>query len=127
VAEVRRQETAVFARDRLKYLYDALVINAKLFQPEQRFYLFVSHALNHAGVVIEGIDLERHFREYIEEIVDRAVETGEMRGDFEIDLTAYLIGIIIEALLQRQFAGRHLPRRRTEEYLISFLFDGVRA
>jgi AcrR family transcriptional regulator len=127
VEEIRRNETAVYARDRVKYLYDSLVINAKLYQPEQKFYLFVTHALNHAGVVIEGIDLELHFRLYIREIVERAVQTGEIRGDFEIDLTAYLVGIIVEALLQRQFAGRHLPRRQTEQYLISFLFDGVKA
>jgi hypothetical protein len=94
---------------------------------EQKFFLFVTHGLDHAAVELEGIDLERHFQRYVEEIVDRGVQTGEIRGDFEVDLTGYLVSIIIEALLRRQFSGRHLPLRRTEEYLISFLFDGIKA
>jgi hypothetical protein len=87
----------------------------------------VTHGLDHAGVVLEGIDLERHFRSYVEEIVTRGVETGEIRGDVEVDLTGRLVSMLIGALLQRQFSGRFLPRRRTEEYLISFLFDGIKA
>lgn len=126
VAELRQSETAALARDRLRYLYDSLVINAKLHTSEQKFFLFVTHGLDHAGVVLEGIDLERHFRRYVDEIVARGVETGEIRGDFEVDLTSYLVSMLIEALLRRQFSGRFLPRRRTEEYLISFLFDGIR-
>jgi len=126
VREIRTRETAAFARDRLRYLYDSLVVNVKMYRPEQQFYLFATHALHHAGVVIEGIDLERHFREYVNEIVRRGTETGEIRADFDVELTGYLVAIIIDALLQRQFSGRHLPRRQTEEYLVSFLFDGIR-
>ncbi len=127
VEELKRQETAVLARDRLMYLYDSLVVNAKLHTSEEKFFLFVTHALDHAGVVLEGIDLERHFRRYVGEIVERAVRTGEIRGDFEVDLTGYLVSIIIEALLRRQFSGRRMPRRQMQEYLISFLFDGIKA
>jgi len=127
VAELRHGETAALARDRLRYLYDSLVINAKLHSSEQKFLLFVTHGLDHAGVMLEGIDLERHFRDYVREIVQRGVQTGEIRGDFDVDLTEYLVSVIIEALLRRQFSGRHTPRHRTEEYLISFLFDGIKA
>ncbi len=35
--------------------------------------------------------------------------------------------MLIEALLRHQFSGRSMPRRSTEEYLISFLFDGIKA
>ncbi|HUV29794.1 MAG TPA: TetR/AcrR family transcriptional regulator [Acidobacteriota bacterium] len=126
LAEIRRQEKTVFARERLRYLYEALVLNAKLYRSEQRFYLFVTHALRHAAVVTEGIDLERHFRQYVCEIVERAAQTGEIRADFEVDLTGYLVSNIIEALVQRQFSGHRTPRRETEEYLVSFLFDGIK-
>lgn len=126
-ADLRAAETVALARNRLAYLYDALVVNAKIHTSEQRFFLFVTHGLDHAGVVLEGIDLERHFRSYVEEIVTRGVETGEIRGDVEVDLTGRLVSMLIGALLQRQFSGRFLPRRRTEEYLISFLFDGIKA
>lgn len=127
VADLRRTETVALARNRLAYLYDALVVNAKLHASEQQFFLFVTHGLDHAGVVLEGIDLERHFRAYVGEIVTRGVETGEIRGDVEVDLTGHLVSMLIESLLRRQFSGRFLPRRRTEEYLISFLFDGIKA
>ena len=127
VAGLRQAETAVFARDRLRYLYDALVVNAKLHPTDQQFFLFVSHGLDHSGVVLEGIDLERHFRLYVREIIQRGVQVGEIRADFDFDLTEYLVSVILEALLRRQFSGRHLYRRRIEEYLVSFLFDGIKA
>jgi AcrR family transcriptional regulator len=127
VAGLRQAETAVFARDRLRYLYDALVVNAKLHPTDQHFFLFVSHGLDHSGVVLEGIDLERHFRLYVREIIQRGVQVGEIRADFDFDLTEYLVSVILEALLRRQFSGRHLYRRRIEEYLVSFLFDGIKA
>jgi AcrR family transcriptional regulator len=127
VAELRQNEKTAMARDRLRYLYDSLVVNAKLHPTEQKFFLFVTHALDHAGVVLEGIDLERHFRAYVREIVTRGAQTGEIRGDFDVDLTEYLVSMIVEALLRRQFSGHHVPVKRTEEYLISFLFDGIKA
>ena len=126
VAELQRLETAVLLRDRIAYLYQSLVVNAKLHASEQKFYLFVTHALDHAGVVLEGIDLERHFRVYVEQITKRAMQTGEVRGDFEVELTASLVSIVIEALLLKQFSGRRLPRHQMEEYLVSFLFDGIK-
>ncbi len=127
VAELRRNEQVALARSRLLYLYDALVVNASIHASEQQFFLFVAHGLDHAGVVLEGIDLERHFRLYVEEIVTRGVETGEIRGDVEVNLTGYLVSMLIEALLRHQFSGRSMPRRSTEEYLVSFLFDGIKA
>jgi AcrR family transcriptional regulator len=127
VAEMRRQEDVALARDRLLYVYQSLVVNAKLHPDEQRFYLFVTHALDHAGVELEGIDLERHFRRYIREIVARAVDTGEIRGDFEVELTEYLVSSIVEALVRRQFSGKRMPLLQTQEYLVSFLFDGIKA
>ncbi|RKX23615.1 MAG: hypothetical protein DRP45_10130 [Candidatus Zixiibacteriota bacterium] len=127
VADMRKAETAVLARDRLLYLYQSLVLNATLHPSEQKFYLFVTHALDHAGVVLEELDLERHFHDYVRQIVERGVQTGEIREDFEVDLTESLVSIVIEALVRRQFSGRRVPRRRMEEYLISFLFDGVKA
>jgi AcrR family transcriptional regulator len=127
VGELRQNEHAALARDRLRYLYDSLVVNAKLHPTEQMFFLFVTHGLDHAGVTLQGVDLERHFREYVREIVTRGVHTGEIRGDFDVDLTEYLVSMLLEALLRRQFSGRHMPLKRTEEYLISFLFDGIKA
>jgi AcrR family transcriptional regulator len=127
VAELKQNESAVLARARIMYLYQSIVVNAKLHTSEQKFFLFVTHALDHSGVVFEGLELERHLVAYVREIVERGVQTGEIRRDFEVELTGYLVAIIMEALLRRHFSGRHLPLRQTEEYLISFLFDGIKA
>lgn len=125
-AEIKAAEKAVLAKDRLLYLYQSLVINAKLYKAEKKFYLFVTNALDHAGVSLEGIDLRRHIKSYITEIISRAVETGEIRGDYEVDLTGHLVSLIMGALLDRQYRGQ-LTRHELEDYLISFLFDGIKA
>ncbi len=127
MAEIRKNETAVLAKDRLMYLYQALVVNSKLFQDEERFFLYTTAAMSHSTVVIEGIDLSRHFRSYVNEIIERGVQTGEIRGDFEVEITGYLVSVIIEGLLRRQYTDQKMHWRQTEEYLISFLFDGITA
>ena len=127
VAEVRRNEKAVLARDRILYLYQALAVNTKLFRDQQRFYLFVTNAIQHAAVALEGLDLERHLQSYVDEIIHRGVQTGEIRADYEVALTGHLVSMIIGALLDREYGDRPMTRHQTEEYLVSFLFDGIKA
>lgn len=127
VTEIRKNETSVFVRDRLSYLYQALVINSKLYKEEERFYLYLTSSRDHATVVIEGLDPSRHFQEYINDIIERGVETGEVRSDFRVDLTGYLVTLIIEGLIRRQFTNQILSRREMGDYLISFLFDGIKS
>lgn len=125
--EVRAHETAVLARDRILYLYHAIVVNSKLYRPERLFYLYAVAAANHGGVTIEGIDLERHFTGYVAEIIGRGVQTGEIRSDFEVELTSYLVSILIGGLAGRQYGRGGVAMKQTGEYLVSFLFDGIKA
>jgi len=127
IGEIRRKEGAVLARDRLRYLYQSLVVHSRLFRPEERFFLFVTLAAGHSAVRVEGIDLERHIREYIAEIIGRGEKTGEIRGDFDVDLTGHLVSLIVAGLIRHRYADQRLPRREIEDYLISFLFDGISA
>ncbi|HKK20014.1 MAG TPA: TetR/AcrR family transcriptional regulator [candidate division Zixibacteria bacterium] len=127
VDEIRNGERAVLARDRLLYLYQALVVNSKLFKDEEKFFLFVTTAMNHSGVALEGIEIGRHIREYVDEIIERGVQTKEIRGDFEVDLTGYLVSLVMEGLVRRQYSEGKTHRRQTEEYLVSFLFDGIKS
>ncbi len=127
VAEIRKGETAALARERLLYFYQTLVVNSKLFRDEERFFLFITSAMNHSAVALEGIDPQRHIFDYISEIIERGVQTGEIRGDFEVDLTGYLVSLVMEGLVRRQFTSARLHRRETEQYLVSFLFDGIKA
>ncbi len=125
--ELRLKETVVLARERLWYLYEALVVNSKLYPEQERFFLFVTRGLEHAGVRLEGIDLEQHFDDYIAEIIRRGEQTGEIRGDFDVELTAHLTSLIMAGLVRRRYSGRRQARRETAEYLISFVFDGIKA
>lgn len=127
MVELRSHERVVLARQRLLYLYEAVVVNSKLYPAQERFFLFVTRGLEHAAVKLEGIDLERHFNDYIAQIIRRGEETGEIRGDFDVELTAHLTSLIIEGLVRRRYTRGQLPRHETAEYLISFLFDGIKA
>lgn len=89
--------------------------------------MFVTRGLEHSAVELEGMDLERHFNDYIAEIIQRGEQTGEIRGDFDVELTARLTSLLIEGLVRRRYTAGSLPRRETGEYLISFLFDGIKA
>jgi AcrR family transcriptional regulator len=127
LADIKRQETAVLARDRILYLYRELVVNCRLSRTEQRFYLFLTNALPHAGVTLEGIELERHFHNYVVEIIRRGEETGEIRGDFDVEMTAHLTSLVIAGLVNREYSGSRTSVHTAEAYLISFLFDGIKA
>ena len=127
VAEIRGSEKAALAREKLLYFYQALVVNSKLFKDEEKFFLFITSAMNHSAVALEGIDPQRHIFEYVNEIIERGVQTGEIRGDFEVELTGYLVSLVMEGLVRRQFTSARPHRRETEGYLVSFLFDGIKA
>jgi len=127
VNEIKTKEPSALARERLLYLYQTLVANSKLHKSEEKFYHFITSAMHHSAVAIEGIDLEQHFHDYVAEIIERGEQTGEIRGDFDVALTAHLVALVISGLVSRQSADRGMLRSRTEVYLISFLFDGIKA
>ncbi|HOZ07957.1 MAG TPA: helix-turn-helix domain-containing protein, partial [candidate division Zixibacteria bacterium] len=87
LADIRRTDGGGLARQRLLHLYRAAAVTSRLHPTEERFYLFVTRALNHAAVALEGIDCERHFSDYVAEIIARGEQTGEIRRDFESALT----------------------------------------
>jgi TetR/AcrR family transcriptional regulator len=126
VGDIRKAETAVLARDRLLHLYHAAVVNAKLYPAERVFYLFVTNATAHAAVAVEGIDLERHIAEYVREIITRGEQTGEIRGDIDVSMTAHLVSILLGELVGGEPKGKPTSGRPSGEALISFLFDGIK-
>jgi len=124
---IRRTEQGSLVRQKLSHLFKALMANSYLYPAEKRFYFFTTQALEHSGITLHGIDLERHIRDYIEEIIRRGEETGEIRGDFGVELTSHLVSLIIGALVKSTFQEAKLHNSETEKYLISFLFDGIKA
>jgi hypothetical protein len=63
----------------------------------------------------------------VAEIISRGVQTGEIRADFEVELTSYLVSILIGGLAGRQYGRGGVALKQTGEYLVSFLFDGIKA
>jgi AcrR family transcriptional regulator len=127
VADIKTKEPSALASERLLYLYQTLVANSKLNKSEEKFYHFITNAMYHSVVTIEGIDLERHFHDYVTEIIERGEQTGEIRGDFDVDLISHLVALVIGALVCRQYADSERLQSWIEEYLTSFLFDGIKA
>ena len=125
--EIRKAEPGPMVRQKISHLYDTLVINSRIYSNEEKFYLFATRAIDHSAVSLQGIDLERHLVIYVEEIVRRGEETGEIRGDFNIDLTSNLVSLIIGALVNNTYGRKKETLRETESYLITFLFDGISA
>lgn len=125
IANIKEEEKAILARDRLLYLFQALAANSKLSEAEEKFFLFITSATKHLAVTIEGIDLERNIHEYIYEIIERGVQAGEIRSDFDFEFTGYLVSLIIGALIKRNYNDKNPVPEHIEEYLITFLFDGI--
>lgn len=124
---IQRTEPSPLVRQKLSHLFKALIANSYLYPAEKRFYFFITQALEHSGVTLHGINLERHIQDYIEEIIRRGEETGEIRGDFGVESTGYLVSLIIGALVKNTFQETILHNSETERYLMSFLFDGIKA
>ena len=127
IANIRRDNKTVLARDRLLHLYNVSMTGAHLTPDEKIFYLFVTKASAHANVTIEGIDLEQHLRSYIQEIIERGEQTGEIRGDHDLRMTGHVFFSLFTALIDQEFAGDHPTALPTGKQLISLLFDGIRA
>jgi len=127
VLEIKKNEKVALARDRLKYLYCSIVLESDLDISERIFYLFATRALEHAGVQIEGIVLGRHFSDYVEEIFQRGVETGEVRGDISPDITGFIVSRLIQALTDFSYSERTILPDIDPSNLISIIFDGVTA
>ncbi len=123
---IKATEPSPLARERLLHLFRSLVDNPHMSRDEEKFYHFITDAVHHSAVSLEGINLEQYLHAYISEIITRGEETGEIRGDFDIDLTAHLVSLIIGALVSWQYSGKSSYQHDMGEYLISFLFDGIK-
>ncbi len=124
---IKAAEKSALARDRLVALYRSVVTQTELRPGEQKFYLFVTDAVAHAGIELEGIDLARHFHNYIGEIIKRGVRTGEVRGDLDTEANAQIVSLVIDGLIRGKYSGQAITHPDIEDRLASLLFDGIGA
>lgn len=126
VEQIRRRETAVFSRDRLKYAFAVLVADCDLSDSQKRFYQFATHAIMHAGIAVAGVDLERHLRDYVAEIIRRGAQIGEIRGDIPSALLAQLTQALFRGMVDRAYVGKEKFSAGSTEHIVSVWFDGVK-
>lgn len=126
VAEIRAGDRFGLSRQRLLHLHEALLVNARVHAVEKRFYLFVTNALEHSAVRLEGLDLERHVYDYIREIVTRGEQTGEIRGDINIEITSRLVLQVFRGIMLRKELSRMVVQKEGAA-LMTLLFDGLKA
>lgn len=127
MARVRKDEKAVHARDRIRYIIEAVVVDPELTSEQKRFYQFASHALQHSGISVAGVEVERHMHSFVSEIVLRGMQTGELRRDVPSVKLADLIQAMLRGLMDGAYLGRESISRDTAERYVSAIFDGVKA
>ena len=126
IARVRKSEKAVHARDRINYVLEAMVVDPKLSAEQKLFHQFASHALQHSGISVAGVEIERHLQSYISDVVLRGMQTGELRGDIPSVQLAGLIQAMLRGLMDRTYLGRESIAQDTAERFTSAIFDGVK-
>lgn len=124
--KIRARETAVMAKDRVLQLILALGSREFLQTVEKMFYLFAVNSLHHSAVAVEGMYLERHLYDFISEIIRRAVDTGEVRSDYDTEVTIRFVARTIDGILTDLFLSGKIPDRETTAPLIEYLFDGIK-
>jgi len=127
IEDFKRTETSILARDKLKDLIRALTSRGKLNVTEKVFYLFATNALYHSAVTVEGINIPRHLNNYINEVVVRGAETGEIRKDYAPTETAAIVASALNAILIHYFLRNVQPDESRVQSFISILFDGIKA
>jgi AcrR family transcriptional regulator len=124
--QIRKQEKAAFSRERLRYAFTVLIADCDLSDDQRRFFQFATHAIMHAGVAVAGVDLERHMREYLGEIIVRGIQTGEIRGDISSATLVTLTQAMFRGMIDRVYVGRESLTEDSGEKFVSVLFDGVK-
>ncbi len=125
VENIRRTESKVLARDRIKFIFVSAASKSALEDIEKKFYLFAANALNHSAVTVVGINIGRHINEYMNEIIKRGVETGEIRADLPAVATEAIVVGTFNSMLGRYFLSDSQPDDATVRSFISILFDGI--
>jgi len=123
VREIRAQETASLARERLASLFQSATAAIGLDETEREFYHFATEALRHSGVIIEGVDLQSHLRTFAGEIIERGIRTGELRDDLPPGHLATIIGDLLHQVLTRRLSAESADQEST----VKILIDGILA
>jgi AcrR family transcriptional regulator len=127
IDRIRREETAVLARDRLAYLFRATISESDLDNDEASFFHFATRALTHSTVVIEGVNLSAHVSGYVTEIIERGVATGELADDPPAAKQIAVIGRILEDAMTWRLSPSEAGVSLRHDILLKVLLEGIRS
>lgn len=127
IEQIKQNESKILARDRLLSLIQTLMARGNLDVTEKVFYLFAANALHHSAVTVEGINIPRHLNSYVNEIIRRGTETGELRRDYLPAVTGAVVASALNAVLIHYFLRNIQPDDLTVQTFLSILFDGIKA
>ncbi len=126
VQQIREVENKVLAKDRLQYLLSSAASKSGFEDIDKKFYLFAVNALYHSAVTVEGINIGRHINAYVNEIIKRGIETGEIRADIPTVINQVIIAGSFHSVLYRYFLDNSQPDELIIRSYISILFDGIK-
>jgi len=112
-------------KSRLAYVYNNLVLSSRLEPEEARFYLFVTRASAHSAIAIEGVDLQRHLRRYVADILEEGVGARQVRRGLNRRVTADVIVALIGAIMSQRSTDPASVRRLNSDQFVALLLDGI--
>jgi AcrR family transcriptional regulator len=127
IEKIKKLESPILAKDRLKSLIQFLTSRSGLDTTEKMFYHFADNALHHSAVTVEGINIRRHMDGHVSDIIKRGIETGEIRADYLPAITGSIVVAALNAVLIHYFLRNIEPDEATLQSFISILFDGIKA
>lgn len=125
IAEIMEDEPVGSTKARLNHLYISLVTNSDLRSEESRFYLFVTRASAHSAVAIEGVDLQRHVRSYVINILEEGMSARQIRRGLNLWITADVITSLLGSILSQHTSDSAAIRHLTSDQFVSLLLNGI--
>ncbi|MGH8014736.1 MAG: TetR/AcrR family transcriptional regulator, partial [Candidatus Zixiibacteriota bacterium] len=113
IQQIKQGDPKILAKDRIGGLILALTSRGRLDVTEKIFYHFASNALYHSAVTVEGINIPRHLNNYVNDIIKRGIETGEVRGDYSPTVTGAIVATALNAVLTHYFLRNIQPDEST--------------
>lgn len=126
IIELSASEGSALLKERLSHLFRAMTSESSWPKSERLFYQFADRGLAHSAVVVRGMDIGHHVTEYISGIINRSVETGEIRSDLEPEI----ISTFVAASIGRLVADFHRSTPENtidiDRFLDTLLYDGIK-
>ncbi len=112
-------------KDRLRYALRALIELARTHPDEWRFFWFVTSALVHSRVQVEGIKVEMILQGYVADVLHDGQVRREVRTDLHLPLLANSVVVLAKELTLTKQQPTMISHRAMEEQTLTLLLEGM--